>query len=93
MAVRITHVRLEGFPEDHQHITSYKWVNEADSGTGTSNKPTMVEWIDVKKGRAYVGAGSSRVEVGVVRPDNAAPYLRTYADQQWNNNLLSLPRF
>lgn len=63
MAVRITHVRIEGFPEDHQHITSYKWINEADNGTGTSNKPTMVEWIDVKKGRAYVGTGSSKVEV------------------------------
>ncbi|SKB72246.1 Protein of unknown function [Arthrobacter sp. 31Cvi3.1E] len=93
MAVRITHVRIEGFPEDHQHITSYKWINEADNGTGTSNKPTMVEWIDVKKGRAYVGTGPSKVEVGVVRPENAAPYLRTYTDRQWNNNLLALPRF
>ena len=93
MAVRITHVRVEGFPEDHQHITSYKWVNEADNGSGTSTKPAMVEFLDVKKGRAYVGSGSSRVDVGVVRPQSAAPYLRTYADQQWTNNLLSLPRF
>ncbi|BCW58509.1 DUF3892 domain-containing protein [Arthrobacter sp. StoSoilB20] len=93
MAVRITHVHIEGYPEDHLHITSYKWINEADNNTGTSNKPTMVEWIDVKKGRAYVGTGSSKVEVGVVRPDNAAAYLRTYADGQWNNNLLALPRF
>ncbi|MBP2215105.1 DUF3892 domain-containing protein [Arthrobacter sp. CAN_C5] len=93
MAVRITHVHLEGFPEDHQHITSYRWVNDSDNGAGTSNKPTMVDWIDVQKNRAYVGVGSSRVEVGVVRPENSTPYLRTYADQQWNNNLLSLPRF
>lgn len=93
MAVRITHVNIEGFTEDHQHIASYKWINEADNRVGTSNKPAMVEWIDVKKGRAYVGTGSSEVEVGVVRPENAAPYLRTYADRQWNNNLLALPRF
>lgn len=77
MAVKITHVRVEGFPEDHQHITSYRWINEANNGTGTSNKPTIVEWIDVKKGRAYVGTGSAKVEVGVVRPEYSAPYLRT----------------
>lgn len=93
MAVRITHVHIEGFPEDHQHITSYRWIDEADNGTGTSNKPTMVEWIDGKNGRAYVGSGSSRVEVGVVRPQHGEPYLRTYADQRWGNNLLALPRF
>lgn len=93
MAVRITHVHLEGFPEDHQHITSYQWVNEVGGGAGTSTKPSMVEFIDVKKGRAYVGTGSARVEVGVIRPANGDPYLRTYADQNWNNNLLSLPRF
>ncbi|WP_019481156.1 DUF3892 domain-containing protein [Arthrobacter sp. TB 23] len=80
MAVRITHVHVEGFPEDHQHITSYKWTNEETNGAGTSDKPAMVEWIDVKKGRAYVGTGSSRVEVGVVHPENAAPYLRTHAE-------------
>lgn len=93
MAVRITHVHIEGFPEDHQHITSYRWIDEADNGTGTSSKPTLVEWIDGKKGRAYVGTGSSRVEVGVVRPQYGDPYLRTYADQRWNNNLLALPKF
>ncbi|MGW6174348.1 DUF3892 domain-containing protein [Arthrobacter sp. NPDC055138] len=41
----------------------------------------------------HVGTGSSKVEVGVVHPENAAPYLRTYADREWNNNLLALPRF
>lgn len=93
MAVRITHIHLEGFPEDHQHITSYKWVNETDGGTGTSTKPAMVQFIEEKKGQAHVGTGSSRVSVGVVHPAHGAPYLRTYADQKWNNNLLSLPRF
>lgn len=93
MAVRIIRVHIEGFPEDHQHITSYKWVDETDNKTDTSSKLAMVEWIDVKKGQAYVGTGSLKVKVGVVRPENAAPYLRTYADNQWNNNLLALPRF
>jgi len=31
-----------------------------------------------------------RAEVGVVREAGKAPYIRTYADGKWNNNLLSL---
>ncbi|MEG9250306.1 DUF3892 domain-containing protein [Arthrobacter sp. Soc17.1.1.1] len=93
MAVIITAIHLEGTPEDHQHITQYRWVNPADNATGTTDKPTFVDWIDVKKGKAYVGRGNSQVRVGVIKPDNGNPYLRTYADKQWNNNLLSLPRF
>ena len=29
-------------------------------------------------------------KLGVVRESGKAPYVRTYADGQWNNNLLSL---
>jgi len=31
-----------------------------------------------------------RADVGVVREANSRPYIRTYADGKWNNNLLSL---
>ena len=31
-----------------------------------------------------------RSNVGVVRPSGRAPYVRTYADGDWNDNLLSL---
>jgi hypothetical protein len=31
-----------------------------------------------------------RTDVAVVRPVGRAPYLRTHADGDWNNNLLSL---
>ncbi|MCU1531626.1 MAG: hypothetical protein JWO49_1197 [Arthrobacter sp.] len=52
-----------------------------------------VEWIDVKKGTAYVGSGPHKAYVGVVTPEGRSPYLRSYADKEWNNNLLSLPHF
>ncbi len=92
MNVRITKVRLELGYNDHEHITSYGWINEGTGGTGASDRPTMVDWIDNKSGSAYVGAGSQRVEVGVVHPATGQPYLRTHADGSWTNNLLSLPR-
>lgn len=52
----------------------------------------MVEWID-GGGKAYVESGTSTVAVGVVKPSNGEPYLRTYANGVWTDNLLSLPKF
>lgn len=35
-------------------------------------------------------ANGARANIGVVRESGHTPYLRTYADGGWNNNLLSL---
>jgi hypothetical protein len=90
MSIEITHIRLSG-GSGHEHIVSYRWRNASDGNVGTSDKPTMVAWVDRPENRAYVGIGAGRSEVGVVRPQYGQPYLRTYADGQWNNNLLALP--
>lgn len=92
MSIRITHIHLQG-GQGHEHITSYKWVGIESSDSGTSDKPTLVDWVDKSSNHAYVGQGSGRAEVGVVRPARGNPYLRTYADGEWTNNLLSLPQF
>lgn len=93
MAVRITHVRFSTMSKTHEAISHYKWVNLQDNSTDSSTKAVVVDWIDNKNGRAIVGSGSNQVEVGVVHPTSGQPYLRTYADGTWNNNLLSLPTF
>jgi hypothetical protein len=49
--------------------------------------------MDEKNGKAYVESSSTRVSVGVVKPQGRQPYLRTYANGEWNDNLLSLPHF
>jgi hypothetical protein len=49
----------------------------------------MVEFIN--KGNAVFVHGTPDAQVGVV--NGTPPYLRTYADGVWTNNLLSLPRF
>lgn len=79
--------------DGHEHIVSYQWRNPSDGNAGASDRPTLVAWVDRPENHPYVGSGPSRSEAGVVRPQNGHPYLRTYADGQWNNNLLSLPRF
>lgn len=49
----------------------------------------MVEFVE--KGNAVFVRGNPDARVGVVNA--IPPYLRTYADGKWTNNLLSLPRF
>jgi hypothetical protein len=74
----------------HEHITHvgnpytnppWKWTREKviasiDAGTNTFFV------LDPSTGR--------RADVAVVREPAKAPYLRTHADGDWNNNLLSL---
>ena len=52
----------------------------------------MVQWID-NGVQAFVESYTTKVAVLVVRPQHGEPYLRTYANGTWTDNLLSLPRF
>lgn len=90
MATRITHIHLQGGNE-HEHITAVKWKQDAGS-TGESTKSQMVKFIQ-DGNSVYVTDGTTRVSVGVVKPQYGEPYLRTHADGKWTNNLLALPRF
>lgn len=92
MAIEITHVRYSGLQRHEQAIVRYKWRNTADGTGGDNDKPSLVAWVD-GGGDAYVGSGRDRVNVGVVRPNPGQPYLRTYADGSWTNNLTALPTF
>lgn len=92
MAVEITHIRQSG-GAGHESITHYEWRNPVTGAVDGSSKAAMVNWIDADGGRAFVGSGANRAEIGVVHPAQGQPYLRTYADGQWTNNLLSLPPF
>jgi len=93
MSIEITHVRFDSTKKTEDEIVSYKWKNDQTGKVGQSDKPAMVDWIENKNGKAYVGTGRNRVNVGVVKPQSGQPYLRTYADGKWTNNLLSLPTF
>lgn len=94
MAIEITHIRFSGNVKNEQSIVRYKWRNVTNiNDTGENDKPSLVAWVDGANNDAYVGSGPSRVKVGVIRPANTDPYLRTYADGDWSNNLLSLDTF
>jgi hypothetical protein len=88
--VEITAVHMVG-GQYHEHIAEVRWRDPSDDETGTSSRAEMVTFLRDKHGKAYVGSGQSRVWVGDV--DANPPYIRTYADGVWTNNLLALPRY
>jgi catechol-2,3-dioxygenase len=77
----------------HQHIASVRWRNPADSSGGESTREEMVRWLRASSANVarVRGSDGSDVAVGVV--DASPPYIRTYADGNWTDNLLALPRY
>jgi hypothetical protein len=86
--VQVTCIDKPHAQSPHEHITHlgnpqarWKWSREEvirsiEDGTNTF----FVQ-------DPYTG---KRADIGVVRPSGRAPYLRTHADGDWNDNLLSL---
>lgn len=88
--VQVTHVRMSEGGTRHEHIASVSWLNPESGKTGTSTVPAMVEYIHAGN-RVYTCDGHRVAVIRVV--DANPPYIRTYADNSWTDNLLSLPKF
>lgn len=89
--VQITAIRMDG-TEHHQHISDLRWVNPDTQSTGETTRQGMVEFVRKNPKGAYVqndSANRAYLKVVEVTP----PYVQTYADDTWTNNLLALPRF
>jgi hypothetical protein len=87
----VTAVRLQG-GEEANSISHVRWLNAIDGVAGTSSIAAIVDWME-KGNPLYVGSSNGKVRVGVVRPTGKAPHIRAYANRQWVDNLLELPRF
>lgn len=88
--IMVTHqivaVRKPNRDSSYEHITHVQYDGRIWS------REHVISLIDARSDSFFVRVGSNRSEVGVVRPDRPRlPFLRTYADGQWNDNLLSLP--
>lgn len=94
MAVRIYCINKDGgnHTNPYEGITHYGWLNEQTKARGKSTRADMVDFLTRQGGKAYVrdDRGNLIAHVGVVQ-NNGRPYLRTYADGKWSDNLLSLP--
>lgn len=85
---QVTCITKPNVHSTHEHITHLG--NPAANWIWTREQ--VIESIDAKTNTFYVldPANGKRADIGVVRESGKAPYVRTYADGQWNNNLLSL---
>jgi hypothetical protein len=84
--VQVTCITKPNVNSSFEHIThlggvGWKWTREE-----------VIQSIDAKTNTFYVrDSAGHRSDIGVVDPGNGrARYLRTYADGDWNNNLLAL---
>lgn len=62
-----------------------------DGESESSTRVEMYDRIHDKKGEAFVSDGANRPTVGTYVSENGTKCIRTYADGNWTNNLLSLP--
>lgn len=85
--VQVTCITKPNPESSHEHIThlgnpaaNWKWTREQ-----------VIASIEAKTNTFYVLDPNTgkRSNVGVVRPEGRPAYVRTYADGQWSNNLLS----
>ncbi len=89
--IYITAVHMSTAGSGHEHIVDVRWQNPSDNTTGQSTRQQIVDWIRDQRGDARVSDGRNEAKVGVV--DATPPFIRTYADGKWTDNLPALPRY
>ncbi len=74
----------------HQHITH---VGGIGATAWRLTKESVIRRIDSKEEAFFTVEKTSgkRAYIGVVREPGKEPYLRTHADNVWNDNLLAQP--
>jgi len=78
---------INKMPRDDTH----HGITHLGNSQGKWTRAQVIQWITSKEHRFFTIVNGNRADVGVHDDKMRAPYLRTYADNQWNNNLLALP--
>ncbi len=82
--VQVTCINKQPRQNPHEGITHL-------GGTGWKwTRQQVIDSIQAGQNTFYTLVGGSRANVAVVDSPNG-PYLRTHADNTWNDNLLALP--
>lgn len=89
-AFQVTCITKPHVYSPHEHITH---LGNVANGWRLSREDA-INRIDNGAERFYVldSQSGKTAYIGVVRELGKAPFLRTYADKVWNDNLLSLPQ-
>lgn len=84
----VTCINKPNRSSSHEHITHIGNI----TGNWRLTREDAIRRIDSKESAFYTVDRSTgkKVYIGVVREAGRSPYLRTYADSKWNDNLLAL---
>lgn len=89
MIAYITGIRCTN-PPSCERISHVQWSTPINGKSGLTSVPEFIKWLREAGNSAKVKVAGREVSVGIV--EASPPYLRTYADGVYNDNLLSLPR-
>ncbi len=73
------------------HITSVRWLAPHDGTAATMTVAAVAEWLDASESNVAKVAGEYGPSFVGVYERGGKKYLRSYADGEFTNNLLSLP--
>lgn len=90
--IEVIAVHMVGGTE-HEHIAALRYRPLPNGQPEEVTRQGMVNWVRENPGQAIVRQGGRTSYVGVVDRQNAPDYVRTYADNYWNNNLLALEKY
>lgn len=84
----VTCINKPNRSSSHEHITHIGNI----AGNWRLTREDAIRRIDSKESAFYTidRSTGTRVYIGVVRETGRSPYLRTYTDGKWNDNLLAL---
>lgn len=88
--IYITARHMEG-GQTLQHIARVKWTQPSTGKSGDNPRADVVKWIDGGITARVRDRDGSEVPVHVVHVN--PPYLRTNANNESTDNLLSLPQY
>lgn len=91
--IYITAVRMSEEHRRHEHITDVRWLDSQSGKEGKSTREEMIDRIDGGEQAHVKDEAGHDVEVRVVRPKHADPYIRSFRDGVVTDNLLELPHF
>ena len=70
--------------------SKYEGITHLGGGTWKWTRQEVINSIENKTNTFFTRVDGNRSNIGVVNGQNGK-YLRTYADGEWNDNLLALP--
>lgn len=85
--VLVTCINKQPRNNPHEGITH---IGGTAGGGWRWSREQVIDSINAKSNTFYTNVSGYKAYIGVINGSNG-PYLRTYANSQWNDNLLALP--